>query len=145
MKRIIYILLLSLSFSTVYSVESQNGNKTEIKHLTTNDFLKEINNFKSSNKWQFLGDKPVIIDFYATWCGPCRKLSPILSEIAQSHPEITVYKVNVDEEPELAQFFSITSIPLVVYIPMKGKPFKEAGLVAKEDVEQNIINIFKTK
>ena len=58
-------------------------------------------------------DKPVIVDFWATWCGPCQMLGPIIAEIAEEHPEIKVCKVNVDEEEELAQQFGVMSIPFV--------------------------------
>ena len=62
------------------------------------------------------GDKPVLLDFYADWCGPCRMLAPAMEEIAEEHPEIVVGKVNVDEEPALAKQFGIVSIPFVALI-----------------------------
>ena len=70
------------------------------------------NNFESVKN----SDKPVLLDFYADWCGPCRMLSPIVDEIASERDDILVGKVNVDEEPELAQAYGIMSIPTLVVL-----------------------------
>ena len=61
-------------------------------------------------------DKPVLIDFYADWCGPCRMVLPIVSKIADEHPEYVIGKVNVDEEGELAKEFGVMSIPTLVVL-----------------------------
>lgn len=62
------------------------------------------------------GEKPVLLDFYADWCGPCRMVAPLVHEIAEEHPEYAVCKVNVDEQPELAAAFSVYSIPSLVVL-----------------------------
>lgn len=59
-------------------------------------------------------DKPVLLDFYADWCGPCRMVSPLVDEIAEENPQYLVGKINVDQEPELTQVFGVTSIPMLV-------------------------------
>ncbi|PWM27168.1 MAG: thioredoxin [Oscillospiraceae bacterium] len=79
-------------------------------------------------------DKPVLIDFFATWCGPCRMVSPIVDEIAEEHSEFKICKVNVDEEPELAQKFGVVSIPTLVVIRDGKVTGQSVGAKPKEDI-----------
>ncbi len=77
--------------------------------------MAELNITSANFKSEVLeSDKPVIVDFWATWCGPCRMLGPVISEIAEENPDIKVCKVNVDDEPDLAQQYGVMSIPFVV-------------------------------
>lgn len=83
-------------------------------------------------------DKTVIVDFWASWCGPCKMLSPIVDEIAQEHPEIKVCKVNVDDEPELAQSFRIMSIPTLIVFKGGKAVASSVGLRPKSEIEAMI-------
>ena len=82
--------------------------------------MKKVADFeKSPSQWKYLGDKPAIIDFYADWCGPCRRLAPLLDELALEYEnKIYIYKVNVDNEKEIAETFGITSLPTIVFVPL---------------------------
>ncbi len=80
-------------------------------------------------------DKPVLIDFYADWCGPCKMISPIVSEIAESHDEIIVGKVNVDENPALTAKFGIMSIPMLAVIKNGEVTAQKVGYCDKESIE----------
>ena len=79
---------------------------------------------------------PVLVDFWASWCGPCKMLAPVLSQIAEENDDIIVGKVNVDEEMELAHAFKIQSIPTVILFK-DGKPVKQSiGFTSKENLEK---------
>lgn len=83
-------------------------------------------------------DKPVLLDFWAEWCGPCRMVSPVVEEIAASHSEIAVGKVNVDEEPALAQAFRVQSIPMLVLLRDNAVVAAAVGAQSKEQLEQRL-------
>lgn len=83
-------------------------------------------------------DKPVLLDFWAEWCGPCRMVSPVVEEIAASHPEIAVGKVNVDEEPALAQAFRVQSVPMLVLLRDNAVVAAAVGAQSKEQLEQKL-------
>ena len=88
-----------------------------------------MNYEKNTQEWVFEGDKPALIDFYADWCAPCRITSPILEELAKEYDgKIDVYKINTENERELAAIFGIQSIPSFLWVPMEGKPTMSAGI-----------------
>jgi thioredoxin len=119
---------------------SQEGEKGGTSLITKDQFLKKVWNFEESpEEWKFLGDKPVIIDFYADWCGPCRIASPILEEVSNEFAgKVAVYKIDTQKERELAGVFGIQSIPAFLYIPMEGKPVMMAGIGRSEEETKNM-------
>lgn len=120
---------------------------TKVVHITKADFLKKVYDFeKNPDEWKYLGSQPAIVDFYADWCGPCRQLSPVLDELAKEYSgELTIYKVNVDNERGLATFFGIRSIPTLLFIPMKGKPQRSLGALSKTELKGIIKDVLKVE
>lgn len=112
-------------------------------HLNLEGFKRRVANPDTMmQEWKFLGSRPAVIDFYAAWCGPCKMLSPILDEVAKQYEgRVDIYKVNVDEEPELANAFNIRSIPTLYFIPMNGKPRMTVGGMSKAELVKAIENL----
>jgi thioredoxin 1 len=103
------------------------------EHLTKESFLSKVFNFEANKEWKYEGDKPCVIDFYADWCGPCKMVSPILEELADEFTgKMNVYKINTEEEQELAGAFGIRSIPSFLFVPLNGQPQMAVGALPKE-------------
>lgn len=117
--------------------EKKNMTVTE---LTTSEFKKKVMDFdKHPQEWVFEGDKPAIIDFYATWCGPCKATAPILEELANDYAgKLDIYKVDVDQQQELAALFGVRSIPSLLFIPKQGNPQMQVGAMNKQQFEAAI-------
>lgn len=144
--------LVSLVVAAVLLVACQNAavgkeNKQlnkhknmEVVHLTKEEFLKKVVDYENNpTEWKYLGDKPTIVDFYADWCGPCKMIAPILEELAAEYKDrIVIYKVNTEQEQELAAVFGIRSIPTLLFIPMQGGPQMAAGALPKNELKRAI-------
>lgn len=103
------------------------------EHLTKETFLTKVFDYEKNKEWKFEGDKPCVIDFYADWCGPCKMLAPVLEELAKEFEgKIDIFKVNTEEEQELAGVFGIRSIPSILFVPLKGQPQMATGALPKE-------------
>jgi len=109
-------------------------------HITKNDFLAKVWDFeKSPQQWSFKGERPVIVDLFAQWCGPCKTLSPILDELADEYAgKIDIYKVDTGEEEELSEAFNIRSVPSLLFCPKEGRPGMTQGAYPKEALRQII-------
>lgn len=141
--RIVFILMLAFVFTNnlLYAESKDKQEKEgEVIVLDKADFLSKIYNYeKNQEEWIYEGDKPCIVDFYADWCGPCRQVSPILKKLAEKYKDqIIVYKVNVDNEKELAMAFGIQSIPTFLFVPKDGQPQLAMGAFPKETFEKQI-------
>ncbi len=135
------ILTLTLLLFTLGAAASNEDEKTmKATNITKQDFINKVMDYKSNpSEWKYKGDKPAIIDFYASWCGPCRMLAPILDEIAKEYDgKIYVYKVDTEAETELAQLFGIRSIPSILFVPMDGQPMMMQGALPKAELQQVI-------
>ena len=107
--------------------------------LNAEKFKEEVFDYSKEKEWNYKGDKPAIIDFYADWCGPCKMVAPILEELSEENPEIVIYKVDTEEERELSALFQIRSIPSILFIPLEKQPMMQAGALPK-NVLQDVID-----
>lgn len=144
MKNILTLMLLLFTLGAAASNEEEKTMKAT--NITKQDFINKVMDYKSNpSEWKYKGDKPAIIDFYASWCGPCRMLAPVLDEIAKEYDgKIYVYKVDTEAETELAQLFGIRSIPSILFVPMDGQPMMMQGALPKAElqkvIEEKLIN-----
>lgn len=159
MKKIITIaILVCTSVLTYACTDGAKQQKQETTSTAKSDggevivmnkamFIKDVFDYEKSQEWTYKGSKPAIIDLYADWCGPCRMTAPIMKELAKEYADkIVIYKVNVDNEKELAALFNATSIPLFVFIPMKGEPQLFRGAADKATYKKTIDEfLLKTK
>ena len=117
--------------------------ESKVKHLTYKEFLNKVWDFEKDPKtFNYKGEQPAIIDFYADWCGPCRMVAPILEKLAKEYDgKVLIYKINVDQERELASAFQVRSIPTLLFFPTKGDPMMQPGALN----EQALKEIIETK
>ena len=103
------------------------------EHLTKQDFIDKVFDFEKEKEWNFKGELPAIIDFYADWCGPCKMVAPIMEELSDEFEgKMNVYKINTEKEQELAGAFGIASIPSILFIPKDGQPQMAQGALPKD-------------
>lgn len=141
MKRIIIAVLCALGLVSALDAQEKKGVMT----LSSKEFKTKIYDISAKNP-EYLGSKPAIVDFYASWCGPCRAISPVLEELAKEYGDkIVIYKVDVDASRNIAQAFGIRSIPAVLFIPMKGEAQMTVGGRSKEDFKKQIDTILLGK
>ncbi len=109
------------------------------KYLTKETFIEEIFNYQDEKEWNYQGDLPGVIDFYADWCGPCKMVAPVIEELSEEYSgKVNFFKVDTEAEQDLAAAFGIQSIPSLLFIPLDGKPRMAAGALPKETMKEVI-------
>jgi thioredoxin 1 len=109
------------------------------EHLTKETFQQKVFNYEASKEWKFEGELPALVDFWAPWCGPCRVVGPVIEELSNEYAgKVNFYKVNTEDEQELAAAFGIRSIPSLLFIPKGGTPKMAVGALPKPALKQAI-------
>ncbi len=117
----------------------------KVTEINQDQFAQNVADY-TANEWKFKGDKPVVVDFNATWCGPCRRLAPILEELAGEYDgRVTFYSIDVDKNRPLAQAFQVQSIPMLLLCPVEGEPQAIVGLYPKEEIVKAIEALLPAK
>ena len=143
MKRIV---ILAMCLAAIVANAQEKKGESQVKQLTYKEFLHKVWNFESyPNAFKYKGKLPAVIDFYADWCGPCRRVAPIMEKLATEYDgKLLVYKVNVDQEQDLASVFDVKSIPMVLFIPVEGQPIMQVGAMQESDYRKVVVEqLFK--
>ena len=135
MKKILMAMLLALMAFAVNAQHFVDETDTVYTvHSINQDGFKECIADWEARDWKMVSPRPVVVDFYADWCMPCRRLAPILRDIAQDyHGEVDFYRINVDHNPDIAAMFEVRSIPMLLICPLDGDPKTVVGLYSKEE------------
>ena len=109
------------------------------EHLTKQLFLDKVFDYEKKKEWDFQGELPCLIDFYADWCGPCKLVAPVLEELSDEYQgKVNFYKIDTEAEQELAAVFGIRSIPSLLFIPKDGQPQMAIGALPKDTIKKII-------
>ena len=138
MKKILFFLLVTLSLAFDANAQryhvDEEGDTTYMVQSINQDQFKELIADWGARDWRVVSPRPVVVDFYADWCAPCKRLAPILRDIAQHyHGEVDFYRINVDNNPDIAAAFEIRSIPLLLICPLEDDPKTVTGLYPMQE------------
>lgn len=116
------------------------------ENLTIETFKEKVFDFENSSEFKLEGDLPVIIDFYADWCGPCKMIGPVLEQLSNEYEgKLKIYKIDTEAEQELSAMFGIRSIPSLLFCPVNEDPQMANGALPKPQLEQIIKEVLKVE
>ena len=117
-----------------------------IELLTKETFKEKVFNWEVNKEWKYEGSVPCVIDFYADWCGPCKMGAPVLEELQKEFGDkLVIYKVDTEEQQELAGMFGIQSIPSFLFVPVEGQPQMAMGALPKQTFEKAFSDVLKVE
>lgn len=145
MKKLFFCLTAIMLLASCNSSRNESETTTDSAQAEMTD---TANQAEDTGDWAqqstLLGSKPMVVDFFATWCGPCQELSPILDEIENQHKgEVIFRRIDVDQEPELAQEFGVQAIPMLLFVSPNGDYQSLMGLQSPEVIEAKITDLLK--
>lgn len=136
------LLVTALSVFFIRSgLSAKTDDSVQIEHLTMKSFREKICDCAPAEGgapvWKYKGTQAAVIDFYAEWCAPCKVLSPVLEQLSREYKgKVVIYKVNTEQQRQLAAMFGISSVPSILFIPRQGKPQMAMGALPKAQIEQ---------
>ena len=154
MKKILFViggLILVIAsgfqlYNTSADETKQSEGENSVIYLNAASFKEKVFNYETNKEWKYEGEVPAILDFYADWCGPCKMLSPVLDKIQKEYDgKVQIYKIDTDDEKELAATFGIRSLPTIVFVPLEGDPQAAMGFRSQNDLETMISEILQVE
>jgi thioredoxin len=117
-----------------------------MEKLTAETFKEKVFDYTLEKEWSYKGEKPAIIDFYADWCGPCKTVAPILEKLSTEYEgKVDIYKIDTEQEKELASVFGIQSIPSILFIPVGEQPQMSMGALPIDVFKKAISEVLKVE
>jgi len=138
MKKILFFLLVALSLAFGANAQryhvDEDGDTTYVVQTINQDQFKDVIADWEARDWNVVSPRPVVVDFYADWCRPCKRLAPILDDVVQHYQgEVDFYRINVDDNPDIAAAFEVRSIPMLLICPLEGYPKTITGLYPMQE------------